>query len=233
MSYSFDNAVIESLPEHGAPKGHLVFATVMSLKRRGLIDQRLFSALRESRPERATDITEVMRTMCIENNRRSEDSMLPEGWFVSGSERGRYRAMMITDTEHRVFSALTNTLRVESGFGTLIHTFDAREYRGKRLRYRALLRTHAVSGWAGIWMRADADTRRSVAFDNMRRRALSGTRDWTPCKIVLDIPVVAVQISLGVLLNLEGQVDMLEQSFEETDEPVTEHGITRGPRNLW
>src|SRR5207248_1648149 len=39
------------------------------------------------------------------------------------------------------------------GFGTYMQMFDAMEYRGKRLRFSAYVRSENVEDWAGLWMR--------------------------------------------------------------------------------
>lgn len=64
------------------------------------------------------------------------------------------------------------------GFGTLTQWFRADEYRGKRLRMTAYVRTSGVERWAGLWMRIDGKEKTGLAFDNMMRRPVKGTTDW-------------------------------------------------------
>jgi hypothetical protein len=41
-----------------------------------------------------------------------------------------------------------------SSFGTLMQQISAKNYAGKRVRFRALVKTRDVSNWAGLWMSA-------------------------------------------------------------------------------
>lgn len=66
------------------------------------------------------------------------------------------------------------------------------------------LRT-ADAASASYWFRVDGADR-TRALDNMYDRALSGTRDWTPFVIVLDVPEDAKAIVGGLLLRGGGTV---------------------------
>ena len=59
----------------------------------------------------------------------------------------------------------------------------AGEYLGKRLRFSGSMKAEDVKGWAGFWMRLDAETRRCVGFDNMQERAVKGTEPEGPARI--------------------------------------------------
>lgn len=52
------------------------------------------------------------------------------------------------------------------------------DFAGRRLELRGFLRTEEVSNFAGLWMREDSDAG-MIAIDNMERRQLKGTTDWT------------------------------------------------------
>ena len=84
-------------------------------------------------------------------------------------------------------------------FGASHWDFDATPYRGKRIRCDAAVKTAAVETNASVWMRIDGPTK--MAFDNMMPgRGLTGTRDWTPLAVVLDVPNDATKILCGGLL---------------------------------
>ncbi len=76
---------------------------------------------------------------------------------------------------------------------------------GNVLELVGWLRTDNVDGWAGLWVREDGDSG-SVQFDNMQQRALSGTNDWTECRIVLPLDEQARSISFGALIAGTGEV---------------------------
>jgi hypothetical protein len=85
-------------------------------------------------------------------------------------------------------------------------------FTGDTLELRGWLRTEGVAGgYAGLWLREDGSGG-VVGFDNMGDRGLVGSRDWTPCRIVLPLDRRARSIVFGALLVGEGKawVDDLE-----------------------
>ena len=119
------------------------------------------------------------------------------------------------------------------GFGTYMQTFDATEYRGKRLRLSAYVKSENVEHWAGVWMRVDRD-RKPVAFDNMQDRPITDTQGWTQHAIVLDVDSQATTVAFGILLAGKGAVWIDDVTFEFVGEevPVTGLQSKRSPRNL-
>jgi C-terminal processing protease CtpA/Prc len=84
-------------------------------------------------------------------------------------------------------------------FGTYAESFDATAYRGKRVRISGVLRSEDV-GRGSFWMRVDGPAGME-SFDNMSGRDLTGTKDWTPFAIVLNVPADAQKIFAGLLLQ--------------------------------
>jgi hypothetical protein len=110
------------------------------------------------------------------------------------------------------------------GFGTLMQTFQARAYSGKRLRYSAYVKSEEVEKWAGLWMRIDGPQVGMLGFDNMQNRPIKDTTDWQRYEIVLDIPKESTNIAFGILLDGSGQVWLSDIQFAEVpnDIPVTD-----------
>jgi len=79
------------------------------------------------------------------------------------------------------------------------------DFTGTQLELRGFLRTEDVSGFAGLWMREDADGE-SVAFDNMQGRGLKGTTEWTEYSITLPLNKAAKRLVFGVLASGTGRV---------------------------
>ena len=109
------------------------------------------------------------------------------------------------------------------GMGSYIQIFDAADYRGKRMRFSAVVKTENVEDWAGLWMRVDA-TEKIAAFDNMQNRPIRGTQAWAKHSLVLDVDSKAVNIRVGILLTGRGAVWINDARFEEVgaDVPVTD-----------
>ena len=160
------------------------------------------------------------------------------GWFKAGSDPNDYD-MGTENTRSLSFTGsasgyIRNNKPNPRGFGTYMQMFDATDYRGKRVRLSAYVKSENVKEWAGVWMRVDRD-RKAVAFDNMQDRPIKGSNDWTPHAVVLDVDVNATAIAFGILLRGEGRLWIDGVAFEVVGEDVsvTSHPITStGPRNL-
>jgi hypothetical protein len=149
-------------------------------------------------------------------------SRAPFGWFLAGSKPANYRTGIDTVTTYNgqpsVF--LRDSLPDTDGYGTLMKTIDAKNYAGKRLRFRASIKSQDVRDWAGLWMRVDKQ-KTTLVYDNMQSRPIKGTQPWSSYDVVLDVPVDATSISFGVLLSGTGQLLMNDAIIEPVG-PETE-----------
>lgn len=92
-------------------------------------------------------------------------------------------------------------------FGVMSQTCNAKQFLGKRIRFRGFIKTKDVKGWAGLWLRIDQqDSSRMKYFDNMDDRGVTSTSPWKPYEIVLDVPEDAISMSFGALLSGVGQM---------------------------
>ena len=105
-------------------------------------------------------------------------------------------------------------------FGTVMQQFNAKEYLGKRMKLSAFIKAENVEGWAGLWMRIDGDGAQQLKFDNMQERPIKGTSQWNYYDSVLDIPLEAEIINIGVLLQGKGCIWSDSFTFEEVDHTV-------------
>jgi hypothetical protein len=131
---------------------------------------------------------------------RAEETA-PAGWFKAGSHPGDYA--MIIDRAEKQSGAASATIRCTAdppaeGFGTLMQQCGAKPYCGKRLRVTGSIKSKDVEGWAGLWVRVDGLDKSGLAFDNMMKRPIKGTTDWTKYAIVLDVPEDAAVSACGV-----------------------------------
>jgi C-terminal processing protease CtpA/Prc len=113
------------------------------------------------------------------------------------------------------------------GFSGFSQSIRADDYRGKRIRFAAWLRTRGVPAGrgtgAGLWMRVDG--RGGVmAFDNMSERPVTGNTDWTHVSVVLTIPDDAVGIGLGFLMLGAGEAWIDDATIEVVGADVRETG---------
>lgn len=147
---------------------------------------------------------------------------LPEGWFLAGSNPAGYDASVVMDEglDPPVAMMQSNSEANETEFGTVMQSFFPKDYVGKRVEMTVWIKNEKLENWAGAWLRIDVSGGKSVAFDNMRGRAIKGSKDWTQYSIVLDVPADAVSMNYGVLLAGKGQVWFDEFEFEVVDDSV-------------
>lgn len=162
----------------------------------------------------------------------------PNGWILAGNKSTNYETGIDATVKYNAHPAAylkskDSVVVGDEGFGTLMQSVQADQYRGTRVRFRAFAKTETVSQWAGLWMRIDKGTE-MVGFDNMESRPLKGTADWQSFDVVLDVPKDATNISFGVLLAGPGSVWISDASFETVgnDVAVTEKPRPKAPVNL-
>lgn len=163
-------------------------------------------------------------------------------WIVTGSAPDKYKAGI----DHKVFNTGTGSASIRSAeeeytpedFATIMQQFSAVSYLGKRMRFSAFVKAQDVEGWAGLWMRLDGTFNVTLKLDNMQNRPIKGTSEWNLYSCVLDVPMEAEIINIGMLLSGKGHIWMDNASFQEVDEnvPVTEFEIAKEypdhPENL-
>ena len=165
---------------------------------------------------------------------------IPKGWLKGGSHASLYD--MGVDKGSGFKGKNAGTIRsIEksiNGFGTLMQSFPAGKYCGKRIRMTGVLRTAEVNSGAALWLRVDDGTSgKTLAFDNMTDRQIKGTTAWKKYTIVLDVPPTSTLIAFGALLNGTGQLWFDEIKFEIVSKKVPTTDKKRiatgeGPENL-
>ena len=162
----------------------------------------------------------------VQGDLRSE---LPAGWKVRGPRVAvRPDALgVFTDYDIARSGRSASILSVDAtheDWGTLMQSIFADDYRGKRVRFSAWVKSFRVGTWAGLWVRVDTETLEGVAYDDMEGRAIEGTSEWTRYEVVVDVDEYAYAINIGVLLYGTGQVWIDDGSFEIVDDsvPVTD-----------
>lgn len=146
------------------------------------------------------------------------------GWFLDGETPQDY-AIGIEPTlllNGKVY--LKSQVAHPAGFGTLMQAFQGSQYRGKRVRMIATVKTQAVQDWAGLWMRVDGKNHHVLSFDNMQDRPIRGTLDWKQYAIVLDVPQESTGIFFGILLVGPGEVWLANVQFAIVNNTVPKTG---------
>lgn len=150
---------------------------------------------------------------------------VPKGWDVAGMAPDMYEMGLDPSVLYQNKPAVTLKARPNpAAFGTLMQTFKADAYQGKRLRFSAVVRSEEIDNTANLWMRVDGPNGQMLAFDNMRDRPITGTTDWTRYAVVLDIAPDAEAVAFGIFLAGDGQVWMADVHMDEVgpDIPTTD-----------
>lgn len=89
--------------------------------------------------------------------------------------------------------------RNSKSFGLASGSMPVAVAAGGRVRFTGYVKTERVQrGYAGLWFRVDGPAG-VLTLDNMSTRGVRGTRDWTQCEIVADVPRGATAIYFGAL----------------------------------
>ncbi|QOR65957.1 helix-turn-helix transcriptional regulator [Cytobacillus suaedae] len=146
-----------------------------------------------------------------------------KGWILSGSHPTCYEMK----TDGQVFHTgtksglLTSKTKVsEEQFGTMMQSFSAGNWKGKRIKVSCFLKTEDVQK-CGIWCRVDNNSGDVIQFDNMDKRSIQGTTDWNFYSIVLDVPEDSSSVHFGILLTGTGKVWADGFKFDEVDLSVS------------
>ena len=142
---------------------------------------------------------------------------LPKGWILAGDEAKSYEMGVDKGAGPNGNNAATIQSKEKKikGFGTLMQQSLADKYKGKRVKMSGYLKSNGVSKWAGLWLRVDgANSGEILGFDNMEKRAVTGTTDWKRYEIVLDVPENAANLAYGALLDGTGKIWFDDIQFE-------------------
>src|SRR5262249_37657460 len=126
-----------------------------------------------------------------------EAGALPEGWKATSPRGGAgntgYTAKLTRDqAKQGSFCAELASEAGAAGFGNLMQNFDAAAYRGKRVRFRAAVRS---DGRGQLWLRVDRQGGEVGFFDNMGDRPVLD-QEWKYYEITGDIDPDAERINI-------------------------------------
>jgi hypothetical protein len=157
----------------------------------------------------------------------------PDGWYFPAilSESGITMSLDSATPFEGNQSALVDTTKLDAAdprtFGMLNQILDPKNFQGKRVRFRAAVKTaeRTNEGRAQLWLRVDrkpeTGQRGSIgAFDNMQDRPIT-VDDWQHFEIVADIEEDAVRLTVGMLVMGKTKAWIDGASLEIVDEEVT------------
>jgi hypothetical protein len=123
-----------------------------------------------TRKIREIDLKDLQGEPASEDIAPEETDTVLKGWIKRGDAPPHDYEVGI-DPNSRYGGAISAYIKsrgVPRGFGTLMQTFKADAYKGKRLRMTGSAKSDGVRNWAGFWMRVDEPNNKAVSFDNMQ-----------------------------------------------------------------
>jgi hypothetical protein len=116
---------------------------------------------------------------------------------------------------------------------SLSQTFNADQYRGKRMKFAALIKSEAPEGSAALTMNVNGICYQILVYDHMFGRNISGITDWKEVEVVNDVPVESHHIQFGITMEGQGEIWATRLVFEETADESTGMKVYEDePRNL-
>lgn len=121
----------------------------------------------------------------------------------------------------------------------MLQTMGAVEYRGKRIRFSAKIKTANLSSEVGLFMKVLDSVPDFILADEIYGSGASVTNDWTELAVVIDVPNEARYINFGGVLQSNGSFWIADLQISEVGEdiPLTETRcadsiVDSGPRNF-
>jgi hypothetical protein len=143
----------------------------------------------------------------------------PEGWHENGSKTDAYVVGVdrVNTLGGMPSAYVKSTQPSVDGFGGMMQTNSAENFRGKRVRMSGWAKTEsAVDGGGHLWMRVDgARGAAPFQFDNMNGREVKGTTGWQEYSVVLDVPQEATALAYGFFVQGTGQMWVSGTKIEE------------------
>jgi hypothetical protein len=196
----------------------------------------LFLSLASSRPTIAQNLPpNPIKNPSLED---STDGKKPTDWNFINKGGGSLTLYEVNPVDGKLSAKLDSTDAPEGEdlFTNLMQVIDATPYRGKKLRYRATVRTADLAGDAKVqlWFRVDrkpdANGQMQLgAFDNMQDRPIN-TATWKEFDIVLSIADDAEKLVVGIFLIGRGTAWFDNASLQPADSSAktTDMKISQG-----
>jgi hypothetical protein len=153
----------------------------------------------------------------------SEQAVGEPGWTLSGGAHDLYIVRRDVQGSHGAW--LLEPARDTFGrYGTWMRHIDATEYRGKRVRISANLKTEGATRRVDFWARAQAqDSPGDGPGLGGDHHDLPHDSDWSPNTLVMDVPVETAWLEYGVGVAGPGKIWIENAKLEVVgnDVPLT------------
>lgn len=131
----------------------------------------------------------------------------PAGWFFGSQSGGRATVDALAPFEGAHSACIDATASTgDQPFTNLMQSIDAAPWRGKRIVFRAAVKTADLTpgSTAQLWLRVDRPDSQVGGFDNMDDRPIRAS-EWAHYEVVVEVADDAVQLALGVFVLGRGK----------------------------
>ncbi|WP_342119080.1 transcriptional regulator [Pseudoduganella sp. OTU4001] len=158
---------------------------------------------------------------------------LDQSWFLAGENPEHYQIGADPDGVRRGSVAKFLRARTDKheAWATLMQSVAADDYRGKRVRFSAQVRTENIGNWSGLWMRVDREDGSMGGFYNSQDKPIKGSHGWHLRSVTLDVADDARTLNFGVNGGGGGTVWIDELKMEIVDNSVPVDKMP--PREYW
>jgi hypothetical protein len=153
-----------------------------------------------------------LQVLEVDNSVPTTNLLPAPGFFLAGSAPDAY-SVSGDPTAPSPGMTFQSSNAPADQFGTVMTTVDASAFLGKQAQLVASVGTSNVSGWTGLWMRVDDANGKTLAFDNMQDRPITGTLAPASYSVILNVDSSAASISYGVLQVGQGQTTVSSLTF--------------------
>jgi len=138
----------------------------------------------------------------------SKNNTIPDGWKIWGSTK--YLVKIDSTIKHsgKYSVSIESTDSVqENSFGGFSYQIPAK-YAGSQIELRAYIKMQDVSnGSIGLVLKIEGNSS-LLGFDNMLKKNIHGTSEWTMYSVQLQLPEKAKTITIGAILAGKGKINV-------------------------
>ena len=163
-----------------------------------------------------------------------QDLPFPEEWYAF--EREDYNVFVDRQVKNggKASCCIKTVVPKPTQGAMLWQVLSAEEYKGKRLRMSAFVKTDDIKSIprdGGVWLfiSTHSDKKRNLTNDSMLTRKILGTTDWTKHALIVDVPESAQLIHFGMAMRGPGQAWFDDFHFQIVGKEVPTTGGEIGP----
>lgn len=150
--------------------------------------------------------TEKEKGFNFDFEKTSGKGQLPDNWMNWSGVGYSLRIDSSVKYSGNTSLLIESTKKMDNSFGGCGYPILA-NYQGKQIEVRAYMKLQNVAnGPIGLLLRIDDENNVPVMFDNMRKKNIQGTSDWTLYSVKLPFPENAKTIYIGALLTGTGKL---------------------------